>query len=191
MDQDRKSPERLSLLHLLTRFGSDSGLFHGVQPSRFGDRPGAPFELRVGLATTTINLADVGYGISQILPVIVEAATASNRQFLLLQQPEIHLHPRAQAALGTLFADIVSAGHCRMIVETHSDYLIDRIRQEIAAGKISPDMVALIYFHRELLKTEHHLIELDRLGNLIDPPDSYRSFFLEEEWRLLRRGARH
>src|SRR5208282_451858 len=60
MDQDRKSPERLSLLHLLTRFGSDSGLFHGVQPSRFGDRPGAPFELRVGLATTTINLADVG-----------------------------------------------------------------------------------------------------------------------------------
>ena len=77
------------------------------------------------------------------------------------------------------------------MVETHSDYLMDRVRQEVAAGKIAPEMVALLYLHREGLETKCHLIEMDHLGNLIDPPDYYRSFFLEEEWRLLRRGARH
>jgi predicted ATPase len=111
-------------------------------------------------------------------------------RFLLLQQPEVHLHPRAQAALGALFAQLAAKGHRSMIVETHSDYLIDRVRQDVAAGKISPKIVALLYLHREGLEKKCHLIELDRLGNLIDPPDYYRSFFLEEEWRLLRRGAR-
>jgi len=191
MELDRKSPERVSLSTMLTAFGVESGLFHGVKVSKFGSSSTAPFELRVGLATTTINLADVGYGVSQVLPLLVEASTASPDQYLLLQQPEIHLHPQAQAALGTLFAELAAANHCRLILETHSDYVIDRIRQEVAAGRIPTDMVALLYFHREGLETKCHLIELDSIGNLINPPDYYRSFFLKEEWNLLRRGARN
>jgi predicted ATPase len=176
---------------MLTAFGVESGLFHGVAVNRFGGRPSAPFELRVGLATKTINLADVGYGVSQVLPLLVEASTAPRGRYLLLQQPEIHLHPRAQAALGTLFAQLAAENHCRLMVETHSDYLMDRIRQEIAAGKIAPELVALLYLHREGLESKCHLIEMDNLGNLINPPDDYRTFFLEEGWRLLRRGAQH
>jgi energy-coupling factor transporter ATP-binding protein EcfA2 len=182
--------QKISLSTALESFGEESGLFQDVIVSRFGSKSSSPFELRVVLSGKPVNLIDVGYGVSQALPLLVEALTASLSQYLLVQEPEIHLHPRAQAALGTLFTQLAAQKHCRFVVETHSDYLIDRVRQEVAAGKIAPSMVGLMYLHREGLETKCHLIELDELGNLINPPDDYRSFFLEEEWRLLRRGAR-
>jgi len=191
MEEDIGSARRQSLSRLLKTFGRESGLFSDLAVSRFGTSTTAPFEVRVALADSTMNLVDVGYGVSQALPVLVEAATSPRDQFLLLQQPEIHLHPRAQAALGTLFAQLAAENHCRLMVETHSDYLMDRVRQEVAAGKIAPDMVALLYLHREGLESKCHLIELDDLGNLINPPDDYRSFFLEETRQLLGRGAKH
>lgn len=192
MEEDAGSPKLEFLLRVFRIFGNQSGLFEELTVNRLGNKSTAPFELQVELDNgTRVNLVDVGYGVSQVLPLLVEASTASPDQYLLLQEPEIHLHPRAQAALGTLFAQLAAEDHCRLMVETHSDYLMDRVRQEVAAGKIAPEMVALLYLHREGLETKCHLIELDRLGNLIDPPDNYRSFFLEEEWRLLRRGARH
>jgi hypothetical protein len=190
LEENGKSHEGKSLSQMLTEFGVESGLFHGVTVNRFGGRASAPFELRVGLDTTTVNLADVGYGVSQVLPLLVEASTAPRGRYLSLQQPEVHLHPRAQAALGTLFAQLAAENHCRLMVETHSDYLMDRVRQEVAAGKIAPEKVALLYLHREGLETKCHLIEMDRLANLINPPDDYRSFFLEETRRLLGRGAK-
>ncbi len=191
LEENGKSREGKSLSQLLSAFGVESGLFQGVTVNRFGGQPSAPFEIRVGLGSTTVNLADVGYGVSQVLPLLVEASTAPRDQYLLFQQPEIHLHPRAQAALGTLFAQLAAENHCRLAIETHNDYLIDRVRQEVAAGKIDPNKVALLYLHREGLETKCHLIELDSIGNLINPPDYYRSFFLEERWRLLHRDARH
>src|SRR5881396_1662040 len=79
-------------------------------------------------AVVRFNLVDVGYGVSQALPILVDTLQrpAADEVFLL-QQPEVHLHPRAQAELGSFF--VSQAGKKRrFVIETHSDYLVDRVR---------------------------------------------------------------
>ena len=105
-----------------------------------------------------------------------------------MQQPEVHLHPRAQAALGTFFSGLVKEGSRSFVIETHSDFLIDRVRQEIAAKTLPADHVGILFFERDGLKTTIHDLRLDEQGNVLNTPPGYRRFFMEEEMRLLTRG---
>ena len=110
------------------------------------------------------NLVDVGYGVSQSLPVLTELLSDNAPSTYLLQQPEVHLHPTAQAALGSLFCNIAAKG-VQMLVETHSDYLLDRIRMDVRDGKgeptLKPEDVSILYFERFWGKRSH-LPNLDR-----------------------------
>ncbi|MDP6688819.1 MAG: AAA family ATPase [Alphaproteobacteria bacterium] len=74
----------------------------------------------------SVNIRNVGYGVSQSLPVIVEILSRSFGSRFAIQQPEVHLHPKAQAALGDLFYQLALVEEKRFIVETHSDFTIDR-----------------------------------------------------------------
>jgi predicted ATPase len=76
-----------------------------------------------------------------------------------------------------------------LLIETHSDYLLDRIRQEIAKGVISHEDVLILFFHKPQQETVIHPITLDALGNIQDAPPEYRSFFLQEELNLLSRAS--
>ena len=134
------------------------------------------------------NLVDVGYGVSQALPIIVGSILAPKGQIVLIQQPEVHLHPKAQAALGTFFSELVRDTDKRYVIETHSDFLVDRVRMAIASGKISSSDVNIAFLQRDGLDVTIHELQLDALGNIVDPPGKYREFFLEEETRLLFRG---
>jgi predicted ATPase len=136
----------------------------------------------------SVNLTDVGYGVSQSLPIIVQSILRSGSDFLLLQQPEVHLHPRAQAALGSFFVRQVAKNNRRFVIETHSDYLLDRVRQEIASGFLMPHQVSILFFDKPGLETTIHHLSLDENGNILDAPPFYRRFFLEEEMNLLMRG---
>jgi len=80
------------------------------------------------------NMADVGYGISQILPVIVQGLLVPRGGIYMVQQPELHLHPDAQAAIADYFIYLVESG-VRVIVETHSEYLVLRVRRRIAEAE--------------------------------------------------------
>jgi len=81
----------------------------------------------------TANLADVGFGVSQVLPVLVQGLLMRPGGVYLVQQPEIHLHPDAQAGLADFFIYLASYGVIT-IVETHSEYLLLRIRRRLAEG---------------------------------------------------------
>ncbi len=126
------------------------------------------------------NLIDVGYGISQVLPTLTELFRANGPTTFLLQQPEVHLHPSAQAALGTLFCQIAAAGK-QLVVETHSDYLIDRVRMDVRDGTtgLKPEDVSILYFEPGDLAVKIHSIRLDQMGNVLDAPYSYAS----SSWR--------
>jgi predicted ATPase len=89
---------------------------------------------RVGPSTES-NLADVGYGISQILPVIVQGLLMPPGAIYIVQQPEIHLHPDAQAGLTDFFLFLSSKG-VRTIVETHSEYFLIRLRRRLSEGAL-------------------------------------------------------
>ncbi len=91
------------------------------------------FEVDVKGAGATANLADVGFGISQVLPVLVQGLLMRPGGVYLVQQPEIHLHPDAQAGLADFFIYLASYGVIT-VVETHSEYLLLRIRRRLAEG---------------------------------------------------------
>ncbi len=186
----RDSATRSKLLRTLKQFGDESGLFKSFQVRHLGDRATDPFQLLVTVAGRASNLVDVGYGVSQALPVIVQASLMEGDQTLLLQQPEVHLHPRAQAALGTFFALLVASGSSKFLVETHSDYIIDRVRQEVAKKTIPPEKVGILYFQSKGIESDWSLLDLDANGNIVKPPQDYRDFFLREEVSLLTRTAR-
>lgn len=182
------SKGKANLLKGLKRFGEESGLFKDIDIRSLGDQPGDPFQVMITVAGRPANLLDVGYGVSQALPVVVESILAAEGNLLLLQQPEVHLHPKAQAALGSFFVDMVVQHDKRFVVETHSDYIVDRIRTEIAAGKLPSEAFLILYLERNGTETTAYPLTVDSLGNLLGAPPKYREFFLREAVNLLSRG---
>ena len=127
---------------------------------------------------------DVGYGVSQSLPILVDVMAATERTFLL-QQPEVHLHPRGQAELASLFVEAVRKRRNRFLIETHSDYVIDRVRISVRKGILKPDDVSILYFEPAGAAVTIHDLTLDADGNLRNAPAGYRDFFVKETDRLL------
>jgi hypothetical protein len=169
---------------VLRDFGSHSGLFDGIEVIRKGKSESDPFQIGVKTAGRTFNLIDVGYGVSQALPILVDMVFQYDNLTFLLQQPEVHLHPRAQAELGSLFAHQIGRKH-RFVIETHSDHLIDRVRMEVRKRTLKPEQVSLLYFERQKQGATIHNIELGPDGTILDAPPGYRRFFFDEENRLL------
>ena len=179
----------------LVEFGRNSGLFENIDVKNFGRSLGAPFQLQVKVRGPKANITDVGYGVSQILPILVQILNPSiskNAQrdpmqsiFSLLQQPEIHLHPKAQAEFSSLLVKLANKGNQSFIIETHSDYMIDRARIEIRKGNIRPEDVSLIYFEPKENIVKVHNITFDKMANMVGVPSHYGKFFLKETDRLM------
>ena len=181
----------------LELFGKEAGLFDEIRINKLGRNPSEPFQIQMRKHNGRYkgsyhNMIDTGYGVSQVLPVITELRHQGTGIFLL-QQPEVHLHPKAQAALGSLFCGLVKDNY-QVIVETHSDYLIDRIRMEVRDRTLTPEDVSLIFFERVGLDMkisslgfdkEGNVVGIDQNGNIIEVPTSYRQFFMEEMQRSL------
>ena len=176
----------------LEAFGSAAGLFDEISIRPLG-KQGEPFQVQVRKYSGSAkgpwrNLIDVGYGVSQALPIVTELfrPDATERDLFLLQQPEVHLHPSAQAALGSLFCAIASPER-QIIVETHSDHLVDRVRMDIRDGvsNLKPEDVSILFFERGTLDVRIHSLQVDEQGNVLHAPESYRRFFMEEVHRSL------
>ena len=185
----------------LDTFGQASGLFDEIAVKSFGKSEGDPFQLQVRKSGKKRkgpwrNLIDAGYGVSQALPPVVELLKAPDSPLdelpeyrlpaLLLQQPEVHLHPQAEAALGTLFASTAATGR-QIIAETHSDYIIDRVRMDVRdeTTGLKPEDVSILYFEPGDLEVKIHNIRLDQMGNVLDAPPGYRQFFMAEQRRSI------
>ena len=91
---------------------------------------------------------NVGFGISYILPILVTLLTARSGNILIIENPEAHLHPRGQAEIGKLIAEVVSQG-VQVFVETHSDHLINGIRVAVKKGLVKPEDVNIAFFERK------------------------------------------
>ena len=136
-------------------------------------------------ASDMVSIADVGLGVSQVLPVLVALLAAEPGQLVYLEQPEIHLHPRAQAALAEILADAANRG-VRVVVETHSDLLLKRIQSLVAEDKISEDKVKLHWFRRgEDGVTRVSSADLTDAGAFGNWPEDFGDVALKEESRYL------
>ena len=180
-----------ALKEALEDFGREAGLFDEIAVKPLGKRGSEPFQVHVrkfaGRAKGPLrNLIDVGYGVSQVLPVITELFRDDATPMFLLQQPEVHLHPSAQAALGSLFCQIAGSRR-QLVIETHSDHLLDRVRMDVrdGKGKLKPDDVSILFFDRGNLDVRIHSLRLDQEGNVLKAPLTYRRFFMNETRRSL------
>jgi hypothetical protein len=110
-------------------------------------------ELRVGRlrhavkggAHDLVNIADVGFGVSQVLPVLVALLVARPGQLVYIEQPELHLHPKAQVALAQILAEAAQRG-VRVVAETHSALLLLGVQTLVARGQLDPNLVKLHWF---------------------------------------------
>lgn len=169
----------------LKSFGIESGMFDDVVTSVFGDKEVAPFELKVKKGKNEYRISSVGYGVSQILPIIVDMLFLSPN-IMLIQQPEVHLHPRAQAAFGQFLYKMCKLKNNTMfIIETHSDYIIDRFRYCKKEDELK--ISAQVYFSKN--DTYHNIIQTINIHDdgKYDENDieEYRSFFLDESIKLM------
>jgi predicted ATPase len=136
-----------------------------------------------------VGLADIGFGASQLLPIIVEGIYAKTGSVLLVEQPEIHLHPKLQAALMDFLIEIAEEGK-QVIVETHSEHLILRLQRRIAEGKLSHADVAIYYFEGSENGSKITQVELNENGTIKTWPKGFFEEDLEESFSLLKALSR-
>lgn len=132
------------------------------------------FELRlVDLRSSDrveVSLASVGYGVSQVLPVITQSVIARS-SVITIEQPELHIHPRLQAELGDLLAEGIKAPyHNQFIIETHSEHLILRLQRLVRTGVLSPQDISVLYVLRGKEGSGSQVIplRLDEEGDFLD-----------------------
>jgi len=123
-----------------------------------------------------VNIFDMGIGTSQILPIIIEGYLIEKGSLYLVEQPEIHLHPKAQSNLGDLFIDLSKEGK-KLIIETHSEHLFKRIQRRIAEGIISHEDVIFYYITMTKEGSKIQKLELDENGLIEKLPEG---FFAED-----------
>ncbi|VVB93271.1 DNA replication and repair protein RecF [uncultured archaeon] len=154
------------------------------------------FKLKTKITDKEVNYADTGSGTAQILPLIVQSLKQQKESLILIEQPEIHLHPKIQADLADFFVKFAS-NERKFLLETHSDYFIERIRYCIMNEDISSDNVAIYYIEQDEDKkcSTYTEIKINSKGqystsNLPDGnlPDNYvTNFKLEENRKMMKK----
>lgn len=162
-------------------FGSKAGLFSSLDVKALGRHEGDPFQLTVKIEGPSSNIVDVGYGVSQVLPILVDPLLAKRGTTFLMQQPEVHLHPRGQAQLANFLGRLVKSRGIRFVVETHSDYFLSRLQIAIRKQEIDSSSVGVVYFERKGIETALQNLQFGDNGDYLEVPPGYRDFFLREE----------
>lgn len=126
-----------------------------------------------------VKLTDVGFGVSQVMPALVEAFYAPKNSTVWMEQPEIHLHPQVQAHLADAFICAVQAWeggqprNVQLIVESHSEHFLNRLQRRVAEGVIAPEDIAIYFAKRSGKTAELEPLELDLYGNIQNWPDNF------------------
>ena len=163
------------------------GIGYELRVKSVGAYSGDLFEVRLidtrRRESVNVALPDVGFGISQLLPFIVQSLV-SEKQIISIEQPEVHVHPRLQADLGDLLAEAIKEPRQnQFIIETHSEHLILRLQRLVYEKHIKPEDVSVIYISRGPEGAKSQRLQLDEEGDFIDEwPDG----FFPERLRELR-----
>lgn len=175
----------------LEEFGKKSDLFDEIKVDfLLEDTSSSPFRLLfrksggARLKGGWKNMIDIGFGVSQSLPLLVDLLREDSPNIVFLQQPEVHLHPKAQASFGSLICELAAAGKW-IFIETHSDTILCRIRMDVRdeVVNLSHNNVCTLFFERIGQEAKIHTMGFNQQGNITRAPDHYRKFFLMETKR--------
>lgn len=165
------------------------GLIHDFKVERIAEGSNL-YQVRVQktYSSAEVLITDVGFGVSQILPVLVLCYYVPEGSIILLEQPEIHLHPSVQSGLADVFIDVIKNRHVQVVVESHSEHLLRRLQRRIAEEQMTIEDTALYFC--EIAEDGSKLTELDvdLFGNIKNWP---KDFFGDEfgEMAAITRAA--
>lgn len=126
-----------------------------------------------------VDLPDVGFGISQVLPVLVQCFYAEPGSIILMEQPEIHLHPSAQSALADVMIDVVNSKEkgvdrdIQLVIETHSEHFLRRLQRRIAEGAVSQEKVSAYFANVAKTPAVLESLQIDMFGNVLNWPENF------------------
>ena len=165
------------------------GLADSLAVRRLGKSP--LYELRVLKDGSGSNIRDVGVGVSQVLPVIVAALHAQPGHIVLVEEPESHLHPLAQATLAELFVQVGKERGIQIIAETHSEHLFRRVQTLLAKQEIKPEECALYFVEKNENEASLRELKTDEMGRISNWPEKFFGDSLGETktqtWIMLQR----
>jgi predicted ATPase len=117
--------------------------------------------------------ANVGYGFTYVFPILIALLTAKEGQLLIIDSPEAHLHPSAQSQMGRMLGIFAATG-VQIIVETHSDHLLNGARLAVKSGNLSPSEL-VIHFFTGITEKGHGVVSpsIDKNGQLSDWPEGF------------------
>lgn len=130
-----------------------------------------------------VDLPDVGFGISQVLPVLVQCFYAPANSIIIMEQPEIHLHPSAQSALADVMIDVINSKengqnrNIQLIIETHSEHFLKRLQRRIAEDEVSQEEISAYFAKVDYSPAKLEPLEIDLFGNIRNWP---KNFFGDE-----------
>ena len=157
-------------------------------------------KLKIKHYGVNLDITDVGFGISQILPILVQGFLSNPNSLTIIEQPEIHLHPKMQADLADLFIDIVTTkgpvspyfqsneNNRIVIIETHSEYLLKRLRRRISEGKIKSEDVGLYFVHSKTSRKKYAEIKRIKINSKggFNWPNEFYSTDLEDTVEFIK-----
>lgn len=145
------------------------------------------YELMVVTGDQRANIVDVGFGISQVLPMIVLSYIVPRGTTIIAEQPEIHLHPRAQGGLAELMTQVAKTRDVQFLVETHSEHLFRRLQTLVADEKLTPAECALYFVDRAPGgRPELNRLELSAFGKIANWPQHFFGDAIGETERQTR-----
>jgi predicted ATPase len=129
--------------------------------------------------SSEVKITDVGFGVSQVLPALVQAFYCPPNSTVWMEQPEIHLHPQVQAELADVFISATKAlengkkRNVQLIIESHSEHFLNRLQRRVAEGELTPDDVAVYFCHGVGAATELEPLRLNMFGEIENWPENF------------------
>ena len=166
------------------------GIADEVNPVDLG-RPGIELRVRPHDLDREVDLTAVGVGVSQLLPVLVLCLLSEPGGIVLLEQPELHLHPAIQQRLGDFLLACARTGR-QLIVETHSEHLISRLRKRAAEDETDEtvNLFTIVFAELEDGMTQLRPVRTNRFGGLEDWPHGFFDQGISEAREILELGLR-
>ncbi len=176
---------------VIARWLSELGLLQEFQVKQIAEhRKEYEVLVRAGTSKELVNLPDVGFGVSQVLPVVVQCFYAQPHTTVILEQPEIHLHPKVQTTLADLFIEAVQSREggedrsIQLLIESHSEHFLRRLQTRVAEGAVKPEDVALYFCDIRDQAAVLNVLEVNILGGIENWPTD---FFGDEMGELTKR----
>ena len=142
--------------------------------------------IQKGPDSAEVTLADMGYGLAQFLPVLVHCYYAAEDSTLILEQPGMHLHPKVQSQLADLLIEVVTERKLQILVESHSEHLLNRLQRRIAEEKISADQTALYFCRNDAGVSNIEQLKVDEFGNIANWPKNFFGNEMEDLFAMTK-----